>query len=231
MAVYVRGDIHGSTGETAVMCGRLGITNNDILVLLGDVAANYYLNSWDDRVKASLNALGPKILCIHGNHEARPWHVPGIEKTIWQGGSVWFQPKYPNVLYASDGEIYQLGDYRCMAIGGAYSVDKYIRLARNMQWFEDEQPSPEIKAHVERQLRTHSVDMIFSHTCPAKYTPFECFLPGISQSSVDTSTEDWLDTLEDTTEYKAWFCGHWHINKHRRKLHFLYDEFMSLDDI
>lgn len=230
MRIIIHGDIHGSTGGLAVLCDYLKLTQQDILVLLGDVGANYYLNEYDDRVKEQLNALGPTLLCIHGNHEARPWHIADMETRLWQGGTVWFQPQYPRILYAKDGEIYQLGNHRCMAIGGAYSVDKYRRLARNWQWFEDEQPSPEIKAYVEAQLAAYPVDVVFSHTCPAKHTPFECFLPGIRQADVDSSTEDWLDKIEDTLTYKAWYCGHWHTNKRAKKLHFLFDDYEILPE-
>jgi len=34
----------------------------------------------------------------------------------------------------------------------AYSVDKYYRLQRGMNWFPDEQPSDEIKQQTEKQL-------------------------------------------------------------------------------
>ena len=48
-----------------------------------------------------------------------------------------------------------------------------------------------------------------SHTCPRKYEPVEHFMPGIDQSKVDKSTENWLDTIEDRLDYKEWYCGHW----------------------
>lgn len=35
-----------------------------------------------------------------------------------------------------------------MAIGGAYSIDKYYRLANHLPWFESEQPSDAIKSSV-----------------------------------------------------------------------------------
>ena len=41
------------------------------------------------------------------------------------------------------------------------------------------------------------VDIVLTHTTPLKYEPVETFLPGIEQSNVDKSTEEWLDTIED----------------------------------
>ena len=131
-------------------------------------------------------------------------------------------------LLTADGEIFGLEGQRCMVIGGAYSVDKPIRLAYGAPWFPDEQPSQEIKTYVQQQLRNHQVDVIFSHTCPYKYIPREVFLPGIDQDIVDDSTERWLDTIEEMADYKLWFCGHWHTQKQIDRLHFLYHNVESL---
>ena len=74
-------------------------------------------------------------------------------------------------------------------------------------------------------------DVILSHTCPFKYEPVETFLPGIDQSTVDTSTEEWLDKIEALADYKAWYCGHWHIDKRIDKIHFLFHGFESSQDL
>ena len=108
-----------------------------------------------------------------------------------------------------------------------YSVDKYYRLSRGWSWWPDEQPSPEIKAYVEQQIREKQFDIVLSHTCPFKYEPTEMFLGGIDQRTVDDSTERWLDTIEESIQYKAWFCGHWHTDKRIEKMHFLFHSFES----
>ena len=53
------------------------------------------------------------------------------------------------------------------------------------------------------------------------------FLPFIDQSTVDDSTERWLDKIEDAIDYKALFCGHWHVDKRIDKMHFLFHSFES----
>lgn len=95
-------------------------------------------------------------------------------------------------------------------------------LAHGYGWWADEQPSEEIKRYVERQIKDKPIDVILSHTCPFRYEPVEVFLPGIDQSTVDTSTEEWLDAIEACVDYLAWFCGLWHINKRIDKMHFLF---------
>jgi 3-oxoacid CoA-transferase subunit A len=232
--VYITGDIHGNPAEIIYLSNRYGLTKDDILVILGDVGANYFLNKRDLKTKKALSEyIEATILCIHGNHEARPSTVEGYELYDWNGGEVWVQPEYPNLLFAKDGSIFNLAGLNCLVLGGAYSVDKYYRLEKGYAWFEDKQPSDDIKAYAEEQLAKadNKVDVVFSHTCPFKYEPIEVFLPGIDQSTVDSSTEHWLDNIECKLDYKAWYCGHWHINKHIDKIHFLFDGWEILEDI
>ena len=222
--IFYTGDIHGKIAGLVKFCDRYQPAEQDVIVMLGDVGANYYLDDRDTRMKEQFGKLAPTILCIHGNHEIRPANIPTYKEKEWQGGQVWYEEAYPKLLFAKDGEIYDLEGEKHLVIGGAYSVDKYYRLARGDGWWPDEQPSEEIKAYVERQSREKHVDVILSHTCPYKYVPTETFLPMIDQDSVDNSTERWLDTIEETVDYKAWFCGHWHINKRIDKMHFLFGD-------
>lgn len=229
--VYITGDIHGQTERIIYFANRFGMTEKDIIVILGDVGANYYLNKRDAKTKEALSSIKPTILCVHGNHEARPDKIAGYETKIWNNGLVQYQSEYPNLLFAVDGAIYSLEGYQCLVLGGAYSVDKYYRLERGYAWFEDEQPSDAIKNYVNNQLLSVSnkVDVVFSHTCPFKYEPKEAFLSCIDQSTVDDSTEKWLDAIEDSLDYKAWYCGHWHIDKKIDKVSFLFEGWKALE--
>ena len=195
------------------------------------MGANYYENERDNRLKRALSRLMPTIFCIHGNHEIRPANIPGYQTKKWNGGIVWYEEQYPNLLFAKDGEIFTLDGLTHLVIGGAYSVDKYYRLMRDYGWWPDEQPSAEIKAYVEQQIQGRHFDVILSHTCPFKYEPVEAFLPMIDQKTVDTSTEEWLDRIEETAQYDAWLCGHWHINKRIDRLQFLFHDVIYSADL
>ena len=65
-------------------------------------------------------------------------------------------------------------------------------------------------------------------TCPRKYEPTEVFLSGLDQSSVDKSTEDWLDGIEDRLDYKKWYCGHYHTRKQIDKIQFMFEDFDTM---
>ncbi len=229
--VYFTGDIHGVPWKITRFVERMKLTRNDTIVILGDVGANYYLDERDERMKSALDSLEVDILCIHGNHEVRPANIPSYKMQEWKKGQVWCEDKYPNLKFAKDGEIYLLEGRRYIAIGGAYSVDKFYRQARGIGWWEDEQPSNKIKAYVEKQISANNFEIILSHTCPHKYEPTDMFLPGIDQSKVDKSTEEWLDKIEEKYDYQGWFCGHWHIDRQVDKLHFLYNTWETADNL
>ena len=226
--VYLTGDIHGDPRRLLAFSDRIPVREEDVIVLLGDVGANYYGGKRDEQVKTWLSMLPCSVLCIHGNHEKRPQTIPTYHEELWRGGICFVEDAYPNLKFAKDGEIFDLEGKRCIAIGGAYSVDKAWRIAGHYGWWEDEQPSAEIKTRVEQQLEAHPIDVVFSHTCPYPYEPCEKFLPSVDQSTVDTSTEHWLDHIEQRISYEAWYCGHWHVDKRIRKIHFLFQSWEVL---
>ena len=51
--IYYTGDIHGDPYEVIQFCDSKKLTEQDTLVLLGDVGANYYRNRRDTEMKRS----------------------------------------------------------------------------------------------------------------------------------------------------------------------------------
>ena len=222
---YITGDTHGDFSRYHDFAERAQPTENDTMVVLGDAGLNYYKGEKDATRKAFVSSFPFTTFCIHGNHEMRPTDVPGYRTREYCGGTVWYEEEYPNILFAKDGEIYDFDGYSCIAIGGAYSVDKFYRLARGWAWFPNEQPSEEIKAYVEAQLarRDYKIDIVLSHTCPVQYEPIEVFLSVIDQRTVDKSTEEWLGKIEEKLDYKRWYCGHYHTAKKIDKMQFMFE--------
>ncbi len=230
--IYISGDTHGNFKRLFMYIDVYGISEDDIIIILGDAGLNYYGNNKGDfDRKRALNNKGVKIFCIHGNHEARPETLESYHIDKFKGGKVYVEDAFPNILFAIDGEIYDFDGKKTIVLGGAYSVDKYYRLATGNMWFADEQPSDEIKLRVEEKLNEigWKVDLVLSHTCPKKFIPTEAFLPSIDQSTVDNSTEEWLDCIQDKLDYKKWYCGHWHIDKLLDNFRFVMNDLLSLN--
>lgn len=230
--IFVTGDTHGEFQRVKTLCEKAHTDQNDTLIILGDAGLNYY-GGKRDRIRKTLVAAFPiTLFCIHGNHEMRPESLPGYEKKEWHGGTVLFEPEFPSILFAVDGEIYDFEGKSTLVIGGAYSVDKEYRLSRGYGWWPDEQPSSATKQLVEEVLdkRGWTVDVVLSHTAPIKYEPREVFLPFIDQSKVDKSTEQWLGDVESKLSYGKWYCGHYHIAKSIDRMIFMFEDIRVWDE-
>lgn len=225
--IYITGDTHGRFERIKTFCKRFQTSVNDVLIILGDAGINFSGEAYDAPKKELLESLPITIFAIHGNHEKRPYTIGSYKEKPWHGGTVFYEEKYPSLLFAKDGEIFEVGGRQTIVVGGAYSIDKAVRIAYGWGWWEDEQPSEEIKKYTERQLENAGwkVDVVLSHTTPLKYEPVEMFISGVDQDRVDKSTEQWLDRIEDKLSYKKWYCGHYHTEKKIDRLEIMFENF------
>lgn len=225
--IYITGDTHGSFERVESFCERMKTKRDDILIILGDAGINFSGLRYDRLKKELLEELPITIFVIHGNHEQRPYTIESYKEREWNGGIVYYEEDFPSILFAKDGEIFNLGGLQTIVMGGAYSIDKTYRLAYGYSWWEDEQPSDEIKRYVENQLDSvkWNIDVVLSHTTPLKYEPVEVFMTGVDQSKVDKTTEIWLDKIENRLSYKKWYCGHYHTEKKIDNLEIMFENF------
>lgn len=214
--IFVKGDCHGDLNFLKSWCKANQTTKEDYLVLCGDVGLNYFLNKVENKKKYQISNCPITLICVHGNHEERPKNISSYKFKYNENlkCNVWYEEEYPNILFPQDGVIEILG-YKCLVLGGAYSVDKYYRIYRNLTWFPEEQMSEEDKERILKILeKENSFEYIFSHTVPLIYERelVDLFLPGINQYEVDKSMEEFLSVVHEKIEFKHWFFGHFHDN-------------------
>ena len=216
--VYITGDAHRDFSRLY----KLKENKDDMLIVLGDAGINYYLNEEDIRYKEYLKKFKLKIFCIRGNHEERPENINTYKEVEMFGGKVFIEEDYPNLIFAKDGEIYNIDSKSVLVIGGAYSVDKEYRLMYGHRWFKDEQLTKEEMDTILEKVKGKHFDIVLTHTCPYKYEPREVFMQGLDQSKVDKSMEHFLDEIEENISYDKWYCGHYHTEKQIDKLEFMF---------
>ena len=229
MAVYITGDTHRDFDRIFSFCEEYGTTTEDVLVILGDAGINICCDFRDNDLKHELSGLPITLLCIHGNHEERPFLL-GYEEMEWHNGIVYYENEFPNLLFAKDGEIYDFDGKKAVVIGGAYSIDKYYRLRYGLPWFESELPTDDIKDYVESQLEKFNwkVDYVFSHTVPVEYEPVWAFIPGVNQDLIDKTMEQWLQKIVEKLEFEAWFAGHYHVETQEGPIRIMYNDYEEL---
>lgn len=226
--VFIMGDLHGDFAPIRDFCTLMNssyddsyrIHEGDVLILLGDLGVNFFLNHRDKKFKERLGKYGLTYFVIRGNHDMRPSEIFRKNPQDWDmqtffGGGVYVEKAYPYIKYALDIPFqYNINGHSVLTYPGAYSVDKYHRLKNGWTWFEDEQPN-EAEKLIGKLLAESAPywDIILSHTCPKIYTPADLFLSGVDQSLVDDSMERYLGEIERKIDYKLWCWGHFHATR------------------
>lgn len=233
--VIITGDCHANISRFKNLNQEDKNDENLAIIILGDSGFNYTMGANDSHLK---NLLDKKykftIYCLRGNHEARPQNVQGMELIYDENvkGEVYMQSKWPKLRYFKDWGVYQILDYKIAVVGGAYSVDKYYRLANGLRWFEDEQLDIDEMLHCTRDFTNIKADLVLTHTCPVSWEPKDMFLPSIDQSSVDKTMELFLDELAQVFDWNVWCFGHYHADRlERPHVEQLFNDMEDLDVI
>ena len=237
---FITGDKHRRFDSVKEFCNKMDTRRKDVMIILGDAGFNYYDDKRDDKLKKEISELNITLLCIHGNKENRPQNVGTYGIRSFCGGKVFYEPKYPNIYFAIDGEIYTFEGNKYMVVGGAHSVDKLRCIENGAPFWYDEMPDLKVKERVESKLKkeNNKIYGLMTHTCPIEYLPTEMFMSTrqnanikrkprkanskkVFKPDIDRSTEIWLGELEKKVEYKIWFCGHYHCDKRIDKIEIL----------
>ena len=242
--VLITGDTHGRVSQRILNIARNYpdlVPEETAIIILGDAGINYYLNKSDKKNKYQINNYGYKIYCVRGNHEEHPGNIDSMEYVFDEevGYWVYWEEDYPNIRYLADGFIYNFKGYRCLVIGGAYSVDKWWRLQQAAAqgssfsgWFEDELLTPEEMENIFERIKGEEVDFVFTHTCPHSFEPTDLFLDCVDQSTVDKSMEYWLEDLRHIFSWKIWCFGHFHADRiERPRVEQFYYSYEEIDNV
>ena len=165
---------------------------------------------------------------VDGNHEnyTRLYNAyPVIE---WHGGKV--HKIRDSVLHLMRGEIFDIDGKTIFAFGGARSHDiqdgilnldqeekiyefrkrgAFFRI-RDFSWWDLELPTDEEMQNGIKNLEKYNykVDYIITHCCPTNVQPL------ISLRYKKDYLTNYLQTIAEKCEFKRWYFGHYHENKH-----------------
>lgn len=242
MRVIFTGDTHGDVATRLENIKRNMdniVPEETAVIIFGDAGLNYYLNKTDRKNKQRVSNIGIRVYCVRGNHEKRPQDVPGMVLVYDQdvNGFVYMEEKFPLIRYLVDGGEYTINGRTFLVIGGAYSVDKYYRLARSAGcgfsgWFENEQLSAEERDEILNKVKGNHYNFVLTHTAPIIWEPSDLFLSGIDQSTVEKDMEYWLKDVSDRISWDYWMFGHYHADRiEAPHVEQFYMEYEDLDDV
>ena len=210
MNVLIAGDIHGDYHHILRLLEVARNHDCNIILALGDFG--YFPNrKWSiEFLTLTNNACqksGMNIYWLDGNHEN---HADIFQMT--QGANdqsfltVMNETILSNLHYLPRGYVFDIDDVSFMSYGGAYSIDRSMRV-KNISWFPEEMIDIE---HL-RSLPDQHVDILLTHDVPYG---FDFGYDETLQESI-TSTEIRLhlwELVQKTTPYMC-FGGHHHIRR------------------
>lgn len=211
MAVYITGDCHGKFDKIEFFANRMKLTENDYVIVLGDMGlfwrhdkkdANAFISYFERNYNFNL-------YFIDGNHENFKLLNRLDEDENYMGDIS------EHIKHLKRGRTYNIDGKRILAIGGADSVDKFRR-EEGLSWWKEEQITDE---DIERIDSSKRFDYVLSHTCPTSifnmYKMDLCTLGNI----VDDDNPDFkicnnqLEKVLNFIDFGHWFFAHYHIDK------------------
>ena len=143
----------------------------------------------------------------------------------WHGGSA--HSIAENIIHLMRGEVYDIDGFKFLSIGGAKSIDKAYRIPYIDWWPEEEVSQAEIQ-HTLDNLDKHKwlVDYVITHAAPR--TILRDIFPSEPHLSGKSSTEKFLEYIQQELTFKQWYFGHYHIDRDFGKYHCLYNRVVPL---
>ena len=206
--IYVTGDTHGDIIRFIENnMEDSDWTQDDFLIICGDFGF-VFLDSEQERQKLDYLETKPYTICFcDGNHEnfSKLFSYPQEE---WNGGKV--NRIRNNVFHLMRGQVFLIDGKKIFTMGGAYSIDRYMRTLNKSYW-EEELPNNGEYREAIQNLKEHnnSVDVIITHTAPREIIRRMGKYPDVH----DMELTGFLEWVMYEVKFDHWYFGHWHMDK------------------
>ena len=209
--IYITGDCHGVHDIAKLSPYNFDdsdMTEDDYLIICGEMGLIWSIeeNEYAEQVlKNFYNAKKCKVLFLDGNHENFD-RLNSYPVEEWHGGKV--HVISDNIYHLMRGQIFNLNNKKIFVMGGAASTDKGWRI-EGISWWKEEIPNIEERKEAMRNLSNNNfqVDYILSHTGPTSVLKIMK-----ADYRIDEYT-DWLEEINQKTNFKHWYFGHFHKDK------------------
>lgn len=207
--IYITGDTHGNINRFSdlSMPDEHLWTADDYLIVCGDFG---FVFADDELERRQLDELAKKpytILFVDGNHENFHALYRYPEQSRF-GGRVHVIRN--NIFHLMRGQVYDICGKSFLAMGGAYSIDRFVR-KKNLSYWDEELPCNSEYREAAKSIaeRGNKVDYIITHTAPREIIRRMGYYP----DPHDMELTGFLEWIMYECRFKRWFFGHWHEDK------------------
>ncbi len=212
--LYVTGDMHGNINRFS-QPELKKLKKNDTLFVCGDFGF-----IWDNSAKEqkNLKKISSKkytVCFIDGTHENFEL-LKNYKLGTYKGGLA--RKISDNIYYLQRGQVYDFDGESVFVMGGGESPDIDLRYDRDT-WSSDETPVRQelIDGAKKLQERNFRVDYILTHEPPAKIKSLLQLQD--TESAKVTGLNTYFEELSQSCEFKCWYFGSMHIDKHISNTH------------
>ena len=232
--LYLTGDTHGTNDILKLSDNFFPAKNNlsrsDYVLITGDFGGIWSGDEKDGEVLDFYSSQPFTTLFIDGNHENFDLlNAYPIEE--WNGGKI--HRIRDNIIHLMRGQVFTIDGLTYFTFGGGLSIDKHLR-KEHVSWWKEEYASEEEKEEALLNLEKHNnkVDFIVTHTCP-RIVKDGVLSRCISLIGAKCDTEEFLDKILEKTDYRMWFCGHYHNDLYfeEYRILFMYHEIVEISAI
>ena len=213
--IYFLSDQHGGERVGELKKYYEIATENDLLIILGDVGLNFTDTEENRAFDELFLSATKRIAFLDGNHENFRY-IYSYPEENWHGGKV--HRLTENIVHLERGYVYEIAGKSFFVFGGCKSSAKWKDLGL---WQEEEIPTEQEISRAYENLKKYGncVDYILTH----KYEqtpPDATFCPDLGE------LEKYIDA---NVSYKHWYCGHSHKYRELDEKHtIIYDEPIKL---
>ena len=209
--IYITGDTHIPVDIQKLSTKRFPeqkeMTQNDYVIICGDFGGVWDGSNEEKYWIKWLKSKNFTTLFIDGNHENFP-RIYKYPELSWHSGRV--HRIRDNIFHLMRGYVFTIDRKTIFTMGGAYSIDKYIRKEGYSWWKEELPTSTEYREAIKNlEERNKQVDYIITHTAPREIIRRMCKHP----DKHDMELTGFLEWVMYEVEFKKWFFGHWHLDR------------------
>jgi hypothetical protein len=177
--IAIAGDWHANTDHAVEAILHAGRRHADVLVHLGDFGYNF-TGAYLDALESALASQDLVLGFVEGNHENFDWLLS--QPTAPDG----LRPVRERIVHLPRGLRWQWGTVRALAVGGAYSLDQFLRVEHKSWWPQELITGDDVRSIGD----AGPADVMFCHDCPA----------GISVPTMQRRTRGYPDVVVQESE-------------------------------
>lgn len=234
--ILVTGDIHGridigklsNKQNPTIKSLAKKMTKEDFLIICGDFGLVWNNDKEDIWWRKWLDEKPYTTLFVDGNHENYDL-LEQFPEVDYRGGKAHKIGK--TIYHLKRGHMFELQGKKFFAFGGAESHDKEYRTYGVSIWKRELPDESEYEtALATLEANDYKTDYIITH-CAPNFVQDE-IRERFRRDYCENDLTRFLAQIEPKTDYKAWFCGHYHMDRQsavQPKIKILYNKIMFIE--